>query len=69
MTMTKKGQAFIVSLYAPGERRPSDCYGDFLPTRSMAHAAGDRCVAIARAHPDSSLGWVCRYTVRKISGV
>lgn len=52
-------QAFVVSLYAAGERRPSDCYPDFLPTRSAAHEAGKQAIVV--------YDWVRRYTVRKIN--
>ena len=61
------GQAFVVSLYAAGERRASDCVPDFLPTRSAAIEAGEAALRDAAASPDSSWGWPVRFTVRKVS--
>lgn len=57
-------QAFIVSLYAQGERRPSDCIPDFLATRADAHEQGKRWLCDSGAI-ESQL-WAVRYTVRKI---
>jgi len=53
-----RAQAFVVSLYAANERRASDCYPDFLPTRSAAIAAGKEAIKIYQ--------WATRYTIRRI---
>ena len=59
-----KKPAYIVSLYAQGERRPLDCVPDFLATRSEAHEEGERWLwdsGEIEAQP-----WAVRYTVRRI---
>jgi hypothetical protein len=58
-------QAFVISLFLDGERRASDCYGDFVATRSEAHEIGKRCLADSGAL--ESLDWAVRYTVRRIA--
>ena len=62
-------QAFVVSYYARGERRASDCDGDFYPTRSAAHERGAEMVAdVASGRWDGSrtIEWIHRYTVRRV---
>ena len=51
-------QAFVITFYAEGERRGSDCYGDFVATRSEAEAIGREYVAMG--------DWMARYTVRRV---
>ena len=52
-------QAFVVSLYAAGNRRPSDCWPDFLPTRTAAIEAGEEALRI--------YDWAVRYTIRRVN--
>jgi len=51
-------EAFVVSLYEAGKRRPSDCYPDFPDTREDAVAAGE--AELKRGD------WPRRYTVRRV---
>ena len=64
-------QAYVISFYAAGERRPSDCYGDFVATRSEAMAIGEEAVLDAkkaRAWGDEgcSTAWIDRFTVSRV---
>jgi hypothetical protein len=74
MRLTSEDQAmtcrYIVSLYAEGARRASDCLPDFYPTRSAAIDAGKDELARVRQAWDSGRGdyqidWAVRFTVRK----
>lgn len=51
-------QAYIITFYAEGERRGSDCYPDFVATREEA-------TAIGREYVDYG-DWMARFTVRKV---
>jgi hypothetical protein len=62
--------AYIVSLYARGQRIPADCLADFYDTRQAAEeAAGAEVARVAAIEPEArvrTLDWAVRYSIRKV---
>lgn len=60
---------FIVSMYARGARRPSDCLPEFFAIRSDAYEAGAaevaRVAAIEPANRHPQIDWAVRFTIKK----
>lgn len=61
---------FIVSMYARGKRRPSDCLPEFFATRSDAYEAGAREVlrvaAIEPSNRHPQIDWAFRFTIKQV---
>lgn len=63
-------QSYLVSMYAPAARRPSDCLPEFFATRAQAYEAGAsevrRVAAIEPAAREPQIDWAVRFTIKKV---